>query len=82
MFRNFCRGVIYMFVIVEGGPPVLEELWDESGPKRCAIVEKAPTGSYEATLSWIGLSYVGYGGFLFGFFFSGFRSVGTYWWWR
>ena len=52
------------------GTPVLEELWDESGPKRCAIVEKVPTGSYQATLSRIGLSYVGFRGFPFGLIFS------------
>ena len=61
---------MYIFGSVEGGIPVLEELWDESGPKRCAIVEKVPTGSYEATLSRIGLSYIGFEGFPFGLFFG------------
>ena len=56
---------------MQGGTPVLEELWDVNGPKRCAIVEKAPTGSYQATLSWIGLSYIGFEGFLFGLVLSG-----------
>ena len=62
---------MYIFGSVEGGTPVLEELWDDNGPKRCAIVDLVPTGSYQATLSRIGLSYIGFEGFLFGFLFSG-----------
>ena len=53
-----------------GRHPVLKELWDVNGPKRCAIVDLVPTGSYQATLSRIGLSYIGFGGFPFGLFFG------------
>ena len=60
---------------VEGGGTVLEELWDESGPKRCAIVDLVPTGSYEATLKRIGLSCIGFEGFPFGLFVWNYANV-------
>ena len=60
VFFGCWRGGIYIFRNVQEGIPVLEELWDVNGPKRCAIVEKVPTGSYQATLSRIGLSYIGF----------------------
>jgi hypothetical protein len=60
---------MYIFGSVEGGTPVLEELWDDNGPKRCAIVDLVPTGSYQATLGRVGLSYIGFEGFPFGLFF-------------
>ena len=64
-------GEINIFGSVERGGTVFEELWGGSGSERCAIVEKVRTGSYEATLSRIGLSYIGFGGFPFGLFFLG-----------
>ena len=82
VFVGWCRGVIYIVALVEGGTPVLQELWDESGPKRCPIVEKFSTGSYEVTLSRIGLSYIGFEGFLLRLFLSGALfsdSAGTRW---
>ena len=63
-------GVIYIFANVEGGSPVLDEVRDKSGPKRCAIIDIVPTGSYQTTLSLIGLSAVGFEGFPSGAFCS------------
>jgi hypothetical protein len=57
------------------GGGVLGEVCGGSGPKRCAIVDLVPTGSYEATLKRIGLSCIGFEGFPFGLFFWNYANV-------